>query len=173
MEDHLGWDAYMAKLLRVFVANPEGTVAIPVRDAIEWARNARDFEIIVAAAPHTHGERLARAVELVRQVVGHADAPDKLREVCDDLAAIADSYIQAEAVTPFSRPQPNGADSPAHDPEGPPPPDPEFMAGVLTRATVPRHVLLAQQRMEARARAANEGESSGHQQADEKVGEVP
>ena len=141
----------MAHLLLRFMADPEGDVSLPAREAIEWARSARDFEAMLAHTPSTHSQRLAQALNLIDAVLASPEALAGGRLVG------ARNAIEKERAA-WAKRELNVAASTLgrHPPSEPPPLNPELVAGVMERATVPRYVLLSEQR--TKARRASEGD---------------
>lgn len=138
------WAERMGRYLAAFTADPDGKVEIATRDLIELARNARDLEAIVLAAPSTHHARLTRAAELI-EVVRRAEAcPAHLLEGLDDAwkevantARIMREADLDEVARILRRKDAEEAQAQQADPT---------VAELAARALVPRATRLAEQR---------------------------
>jgi len=123
------WNDAFADYLRQFMVTPMGDVQIPVRIAVELARAARDFELLLGTAPQNDMERLAEALRYLEAVDrdkldddvadGLADAIGGIKKVLDDTVA----------------PQ-----------QGPTAEEQEKISSIIRRATVPRDDLLKAER---------------------------
>ena len=142
----------MAGLLHAFFANPEGVVKLHVREAIEMARAARDFEAIVQGAPATHAQRLDYAANLIEAVLDDPHAvPGGQEELQQNVAS-----IRALALREAQRELEGVAKVLGRVPEVVYPSNQEqLLAGVMERS---QHAQLKQRHTQARAAQGDDRE---------------
>ena len=155
----------MAALLLRFFADPEGGITLPIREVVEMARNARDFEVFLASAPAAHSQRLGQALNLVDAVLAGGTDIGARRPDLEHARLILDSVrahlwdLEEQATLEVLGRKP---------PEAAPTPNPELVVGILERSAVPRSVLLERQRAQAKTR-----EESEEDDPDQAAQEVP
>ncbi len=140
MGNFTSWEDRMAEYLREFLANPSGTVKVPVGEAVEMSRAARDFETMLRTAPEKDADRIAEAVRFLSAV-----DLDAVRKVEEELADRLEAAIETiEEVGWHVEAASEGKRVEAMPPPGTP--DPSLMHALMERVGTPREVLLARQR---------------------------
>jgi len=139
MDGFASWEDRMVEHLREFLVNPAGTVEMPVGEAVEMARAARDFEAILRTAPEDDAGRIAQAlralaavdIDVVRKVDGElADRLERAVEAIGEVGWRLRATVEGGRVEAV-----------------PPPTDFEDTVAAIHRMVgTPREVLLARQR---------------------------